>query len=153
MLAWLKPLPLLTTAPTSDPFSPLTVVSLFALAEVVHATLVFEQTLGSWKPAWQKACLCVMFFVIVRRKFGTGHGNGNKTEVSPSQISVADFCGSFVLLFLLAVRLSFSTWEMRRDAWIIIQDTDGHLLLWLSLKLGCACHGNRGEMQEILSQS
>lgn len=43
------------------PFSLLTVVSLFALAEVVHATLVFEQTLGSCKPLWEEACLSDFF--------------------------------------------------------------------------------------------
>lgn len=60
--------------------------------------------------------------------FCTGHGNGNKF------FSLTDFCGSFVLLFLLVVRLNLSIWEMRRDACIFIQDTDGHLLLCLSLR-------------------
>lgn len=68
-------------------------------------------------------------------------------------LPVTDFCGSFVLLFLLAVRLNFSAWEMGRDACIFIQDTDGHSLLWLRLRLGCACHGNRREMQKMLQLS
>lgn len=54
-----------------------------------------------------KRLVCVIFFAIVRRKFGSGHGNGNKIEFSSSP--VPDFCGGFDLLFLLAVRFSFST--------------------------------------------
>lgn len=82
------------------------------------------------------------------RQFGSGHRKGNKIGFSP--ILVADFCGSFVLPFLLAVSLSFSTWEIRIDACISGQATGGHSLLWLRLRLDCACHGNGGEMPTVL---
>ena len=82
------------------------------------------------------------------RQFSSGHRKGNKIGFSP--IPVVDFCGSFVLPFLLAVSLSFSTWEMRRDACILGQATGGHSLLWPRLRLDCVCYGNGGEMQNVL---
>jgi len=61
--------------------------------------------------------------------------------------------GSFVLPFLLAVSLSFSTWELRRQACILGQATGSNSLLWLGLRLDCACPGNGGEMQTYYSVS